>query len=74
MNLGREVELLYQALASDYGIIVTEPTDVERLRQRLYAARKEQPQFKTISILSSPTAPKTELWLAKRPPNAAPQD
>ena len=69
MNFPREMELLYQALASDFGIIVQE-AEIERLKQRLYAARKGNTQFNSLSILTSPTAPTTELWIAKRPPDA----
>lgn len=62
------VEILFEANSSDYGIIVEEVNgDIKRLREKLYAARKEHsPAFDHISIATSPTAPDRELWVVNR--------
>lgn len=59
------IEALYEALASPLGIIIS-TTDVEAMKRRLYALRKEHPEFDGISILTSVTNPATELWIVKR--------
>lgn len=60
-------ELLYQALASDLGIVV-ETNDVERTRAKLYAARREanDPALEILSFTPSRTSPETQLWIVKR--------
>lgn len=60
------LELLYRALnTSERGIIV-ETNSVERLRAKLYEARKADPDLAVLSFTVSPTAPETQLWIVKR--------
>lgn len=58
------IPLLYEAKASDYGLIV-QTEDPERLRQRMYALRREHPDLTCISFVISPLNPGSELWLVK---------
>lgn len=64
MSFLRETELMYQALHAEVGIIVA-TDNVELLRQRFYTARAKDPLLSKISILTSPTNPNGEVWLAK---------
>jgi hypothetical protein len=57
-------EFLYQAYASPLGIIL-ETDDPERLRQKLYAIRKGNPDFAVLSFVISPLNP-GDLWILKR--------
>lgn len=61
-------ELLSAAHNAALGIVV-ETEDADRLRQRLYAERKKDPDFANISILTSRTSPATELLLIKGAPS-----
>lgn len=61
-------ELLYQALASPFGIVV-QASPLERVRQVFYRARKEDPEFERIAILQSPLSPTDQLWLVKKVPD-----
>lgn len=60
-------ELWFEALGSPFGIVV-QCSDVERVRQKLYALRKElkDPDLDALSLVQSPTDPK-QLWIVKRP-------
>jgi hypothetical protein len=58
-------ELLYRALGSELGVVV-ETNDPERLRQRLYALRKEIPEGSQLAFLISPLNPQ-DLWIIKQP-------
>ena len=60
------IELLYRAYNSELGIVV-ETTDPERLRQRLYAERKKDPDLACLSFNISPTHPQSQLLIVKRP-------
>lgn len=62
------IELLYDALRSDLGIIV-ETNEPKILRAKMYAARKEadDPELDCLSLLESPTNPDQDLWILKRP-------
>jgi len=62
------IELLYEALAEEIGVIV-ETNSPDRLRQKLYAIRKEDKALKVISLVTVPNKP-TELWLIKKPKEA----
>lgn len=66
MNL---LETLYDALREPLGIVV-ETNDVERLRQKLYALRKDHPDLADLSLVPSPTTP-NQLWILKRNPNGS---
>ncbi len=59
------IEFLYQAKASSFGIVV-KTTNVEGLRQKLYAARREanDEDLKSLSLVPSPTM-EGELWIVK---------
>ena len=56
------LELLYQALAEPFGIILR-TNSVHRLRQRLYDVRKDKPELSRLSFHPSPIEPETELWI-----------
>jgi len=58
------VELLYDATRSPLGIVL-ETNDPERLRQRLYAIRKDNPDFEALSFLISPFNSR-DLWVLNR--------
>lgn len=59
------LDLLYRALASERGIVV-ETSDPERLRQKLYAERKKDPDLAQLSINISRTQPENQIWIVKR--------
>lgn len=59
------IHYLYQALNSELGIVI-ETADPERLRQKLYAERKKDPDLARISINISRTQPESQIWLTKR--------
>lgn len=59
------IHYLYQALNSELGIVI-ETSDPERLRQKLYAERKKDPDLARISINISRTQPESQIWLTKR--------
>lgn len=59
------IELLHLALAAPLGIIIETPDDPERVRQKLYAARRESEDFSCLSICMSPVNPQ-QLWLVKK--------
>lgn len=64
------LEMWYQALASPRGVCVrVDEGDVEGVRQKLYAARREaaDEDLKTLSLVISPTTP-NEIWIVKREP------
>ena len=60
-------EFWYEALASEVGIVLR-TDDPHLCKQKLYAMRKQlqDPDLDLISILTSPEAPDTDLWLVKR--------
>lgn len=58
------LELLYAALHSTYGIIVSS-RDPEKLRQKLYPLRKEDPSLLPLSFIISPLNPREDLWIVK---------
>jgi hypothetical protein len=61
------IELLYEALASEWGIAV-ETSDPDRLKQRLYAERRKaaDPALDALSLVTSPFNPGGELWIVNR--------
>lgn len=62
------LEFLYSALASPRGVVL-KTTDVERARQRLYAARAEanDEALAALALVPSPTS-SDELWIVRRAP------
>jgi hypothetical protein len=59
------LELLYAAYHAEFGVVV-ETDDPERLRQKLYPLRKENPDFEPLAFVISPINP-TDLWIIKQP-------
>lgn len=59
------VELLYAAYHAEFGVVV-ETNDPERLRQKLYPLRKENPDFEPLAFVISPMNPQ-DLWIIKQP-------
>jgi len=62
------LELLYEALRSELGIIVA-TSDPTALKQKLYAARREadDPQLDSLSFVTSRTNPDREIWIVRKP-------
>jgi hypothetical protein len=58
-------EFLYDALASELGIVLRSNNPV-KLRERLYPLRKSEPEFADLSFVLSPTNPETDLWIIRR--------
>lgn len=57
-------ELLYAALNSPRGTVI-QTEDAERLRQRLYAVRKESEDFAQLSFVISPING-LDLWIVNK--------
>ena len=57
--------ILFSALAADNGIKVT-TSDPASLRQKLYAERRKDSTFASLSFVISPENPSGELWIVKR--------
>ena len=57
--------ILYEALASDLGLIVA-TNNPQNLRAKLYAARRADADLECLSIHLSPANPTGELWIVKR--------
>ena len=72
----RETELLYEALQSELGIEIELVGNYQASLQRLYTARRRDPDLEIIQIYKSPHSP-NHLWLVRnenaRHPNAVPQ-
>lgn len=68
---GDYLSLLYSALASQCGIVVYSD-DPMKLRQRLYAVRRDlaDPDLLGLSFLESPTNPAEHLWIVKQRPDS----
>lgn len=58
------LEVLYEALRADIGLVIA-TEDAERLRQRLYAIRRDQPEFKSLAFIISPMNG-ADLWIVKK--------
>lgn len=67
MNL-ELAELLYDALRTPFGTVI-ETDDPEKLRQRLYAVRKESPDFTDLAFIISPMNG-LDLWIVRKTPDA----
>lgn len=61
-------ELLYDALRTPHGVIV-ETDDAERLRQKLYAVRRESDDFTDLAFVISPMNG-SDLWIVRKTPDA----
>lgn len=59
------LEILYTAYHSEFGVVV-ETSDPERLRQKLYPLKKENPDFEPLAFVISPLNP-GDLWIIKQP-------
>ncbi len=59
------LELLYEALRAEIGVSVA-TEDVGKLRQKLYALRREDPSLRCLSLVPSPVNPNGELWILKK--------
>lgn len=59
------LDILYRAYHSELGIVV-ETNDPERLRQKLYPMRKDNPDFTCLNFVISPINP-ADLWIIKQP-------
>lgn len=59
------LDLLYSALHSELGVVVA-TNDPERLRQKLYPLKKENPDFEPLAFVISPLNP-ADLWIIKQP-------
>jgi hypothetical protein len=57
-------EILYDATRSPFGLLV-ETNDPERLRQRLYTIRRDNPDFAALSFLISPLNG-VDLWVLNK--------
>lgn len=64
------IEFLYRALDTPLGVVI-ETSDVELLRTRLYAARREamNPDFRFLTFTPSRSDPKGALWIVRMPSN-----
>jgi len=61
------LEILYDALRSRFGVIVT-TSNPEVCKAKLYALRRENPEFACLSFLVSPTDPGSSFWIIKKEP------
>lgn len=57
-------ELLYDALRTPLGTVI-QTEDPERLRQKLYAIRRDSEDFKPLSFVISPLNP-GDLWIVNK--------
>ena len=62
--MSKEMELLYEAYHSDYGIEVELLGNYQMSLQRLYAAKRKDPDLDILQISRSPTSP-THIWIVK---------
>ncbi len=63
------LERMYEALRSPFGVVV-KTEDPERLRQKLYALRREHTDLLILSFVISPINPSTDLWIIRTKPHA----
>ena len=62
--MSKEMELLYEAYHSDYGIEVELLGNYQISLQRLYTAKRKDPDLDILQISRSPTSP-THVWIVK---------
>ena len=65
-NHDPSLELCYQALASQIGIVVV-VSDFGAAQQKLYTARRTSgdPDLACLQFRRSPTSPESEIWIVK---------
>jgi len=59
------LELLDSALVADHGVAVR-TNNVQLLRQKLYAVRRESERFSVLSLTPSPIDAESVLWIVKK--------
>lgn len=62
--MSKEMELMYEAFHSEYGIEVELLGNYQVSLQRLYAAKRKDPDLDILQISRSPTSP-THIWIVK---------
>jgi len=62
--MSKEAEILYEAYHSEFGIEVELLGNYQVSLQRLYAARRKDPDLDILQISRSPTSP-THIWILK---------
>ena len=65
-SLHKYIEFLYEALSCEGVGLIISSTNIEVTRQRLYQARKHDPEFNRIAIMSHRLEPQTKLILARK--------
>lgn len=70
-NYDPSLELCYQALASQIGIVIS-VSDFISAQQKLYSARKKSgdTDLDVLQFRRSPTNPEGEIWIVKSHPGA----
>jgi hypothetical protein len=63
---GVSLNLWYEALGSEFGVVVQCDGPPDKVRQKLYAIRAEHndPDLESVSIVQSPSNP-SQLWLVR---------
>lgn len=63
---GVSLNLFYEALGSQHGVIIQCEGDAVKVRQKLYKLRADHgdPDLEILSIVQSPTNP-SQLWIVK---------
>lgn len=69
------LEMWYAALQEPFGLVV-ETSDVAKLKQNLYAARKsaDDPALSALILITSPDSAGIAVWIAHRNLNIDPQE
>lgn len=68
--MSKEVELLYEAYHSEYGIEVEMEGNFQVTLQRLYAARRKDIDLEVLQFCRSPHSA-THIWIVKNPNNSS---
>ena len=61
----QELEHLYAALNSEYGVIV-HTSHLDLTKSRMYALKQQHPEFSILALCTSPVAPSEELYIIKK--------
>ena len=62
--MSKELEIMYEAFHSEFGIEVELLGNYQVSLQRLYAAKRKDPDLDILQISRSPTSP-THIWIVK---------